>query len=227
MVTAKKIPQFPIPTDVVIDLETLGNRWDAVVVAIGAAAFDRNGGKVGQTYYAEIKVDDALKYGRVTGSTLEWWMKQDLKARRVFTDHERKVTTYEALRGLFDFMRSISSALCAWGNGSSFDITLIERLVDTAGNGLKEHWQYGQVRDQRTIVDAADIQPWDKKMFPREGVHHNALDDAIFQAGVIQYAYRKINAGLDLLEKAGGLPAPKAAPAPSPATTVADDDEEL
>lgn len=62
-----------------------------------------------------------------------------------------------------------------------------------------------------------------QKQFPREGVHHNALDDAVFQAGVIQACFKRINMGIDLLEKA----APKSAPTTAPATVDADDDEEL
>lgn len=196
-------------TDVSLDLETLGNRWNSAILSIGAVAFDRKTCKTGPHYYAEVLIDDAVRYGAVTGSTLAWWAQQGDAAKRVFGGN-KKVTLYEALRGLGDFVRGLPANVCVWGNGSHFDITILEHAYDHAGNGLAEQWKFWNVRDMRTIVDAAQFDTTGHK---RVGTHHNALDDAQFQAEVIAKCLMKISAALNGKQ--------------APAVTNADEDDEL
>jgi len=207
------------PTDVSIDLETLSSGFDAPILSIGAVAFNRKTGVIGPTYYAEIKLDDALRFGRASASTLTWWMQQDAKAKRVFAESDKKVTVYEALRGLNDFIRSLPAGVFVWGNGSSFDITILERHFDVlrartpSGEGLVQEWKYWDVRDMRTIVDAAN---YDTRKHPRVGTYHNALDDARFQAEVIAACLMRITAAITQV---------KGVPAPAPVAATVEDDE--
>lgn len=70
-----------------LDLETLGDAFDAAIVQIGAVAFDP-WDKAAPTRHIEITVDahDAIvQGGSVSGNTLRWWMRQSEEARyRVF-----------------------------------------------------------------------------------------------------------------------------------------------
>lgn len=180
-------------TDISIDIESLGKRWDAPMLSVGAVAFDRTTGKLGQTFYAEVWIDEAISYGRVDASTLSWWMEQAAEAKCIFAEGRTKQTMYEALRGLGDFVRAAPANVRVWGNGSSFDITILERMYDLAGNGLRDQWKFWNIRDMRTIVEAAQVDP---KTHKRVGVHHNALDDAKFQAEVIAQSLMKISKAL-------------------------------
>lgn len=172
-----------------IDLETLGTRYNAAIISIGVQQFNPDSGKLGATFYKEIDFDSAIKAGRPTGDTIRWWMTQDEKARRIFARSPEKVSVAQALDELATWMRGMAGAPKVWGNGAGFDITILEHAYDNGSVGLKEPWHFTNIRDMRTIVDAADLAPVD---YPeRKGVHHNALDDAIFQAQVISLAWQK------------------------------------
>lgn len=216
-----------------IDLETLDNRPTSVILSIGAVLFDRDTGELGTRVYYEINLDDAMAAGTVSGSTLSWWMQQGDKARRVFGD-QRKVPLRTALEGLATSMRATPGPR-VWGNGSSFDISILEHAWSRAGGTLELPWKFWDVRDMRTTIDDAGI---DVKALPRVGTHHNALDDAEFQAIAISLARRRIRAAIGYPLEPWKGPAgrgdtilvttksPKAL-APAPAPTTPDEDDEL
>lgn len=180
-------------TDVSFDLETLGKRVDAPVLSIAAVAFDRMSGKLGPEVELHIKIDEALIDGRVDGGTLLWWLGQSAEARnKLIAGQKKAISTYEALRGLGDFVRGLPASVCVWGNGATFDISILERLYDVAGRGLKEQWQFLNIRDMRTIVDAADF---NKDSIKFVGEKHVALDDARHQAKIITACLWKTPAG--------------------------------
>lgn len=202
-------------TAISIDLETLAARYNAAILSIGAAAIDLDTGKLGETFYREITLSSAMKAGKVSPDTLEWWLKKGEAAKRVFTGQAKKTPLSVALDELRTYVLKHKDAT-VWGNGSSFDISILEHAYDNGCVGLTEPWAYWNVRDMRTIVDVAGIK---KDEMKRNGTHHNALDDAIFQAEVISAAWRKIRGAI------GMLPAGKRSPAPAPATVT--EDEEL
>jgi exodeoxyribonuclease VIII len=178
--------------DISIDLETLGKRYNAPVLSIGAVQFDRMTSKIGSTFYKEIEIASAIKAGVADASTLTFWVNQSEKARRVFNDSPNKVALATALDELSTWVRSRGMAPRVWGNGASFDITILEHAYDNGCVGLKEAWHYTNIRDMRTAVDMADLQPneWPENV----GTHHNALDDATFQAKVISICFQKVRA---------------------------------
>ena len=170
-----------------IDLETLGTRYNAAILSIGVQQFDIDSGKLGETFYREIDLDSAIKAGKVTGSTLAWCALQGEVAKRVFGD-KGKSPLAVALDDLRTWMMKKASNPKVWGNGSSFDISILEHAYDHGAVGLKEPWRYTNIRDMRTIMDylPAIMKP------KREGTHHNALDDAKYQAQCISAAHRTI-----------------------------------
>lgn len=180
------------PTDISFDIETLGNRADAAILSIGAASFNRNTGRIGACYQVVVKLDQALRFGRVGPDTLAWWMEPErARAREVFLSQQKNaVTLYEALRGLNDFIRTQMASVCVWGNGSSFDISILEHGYDAVGMpGFREQWEFWSVRDMRT---ALDMSGFDKKTIPFTGTPHNAMDDAIHQAKIIAACFAKL-----------------------------------
>lgn len=162
--------------DCMIDLETLGTDPGCVVVSIGAVFFDLDSGNLGPTFHMVLDIDEQLKSGRtITGDTLKWWFGQDEAAKRVF--HEKAKSAKVSLT-LFNqwFSSNGGPKTYVWGNGSSFDISILENLYNS--NGLPTPWKYNKIMDLRTF----------KRFMGRgesvehTGIAHDALDDAVAQA---------------------------------------------
>lgn len=173
-----------------IDLETMGTRFDAPVVAIGAVYFNPDTGEIGEKFYRHIDVQDACRYGKVAGDTIVWWMKQSDAARGALT-REGGDLAADAFVAFQQFILSgpKGGSVCVWGNGATFDITILEyaflRIIDRAAP-----WKFWNVRDCRTIKDVA--WPLGVKVEELVGTAHNALDDAVHQAGWISAMWQAL-----------------------------------
>lgn len=199
-----------------IDLETLAARYNAAIISIGAAVINLDTGVLGETFYREIDFTSAMRAGQVSADTLLWWSQQSDKARRVFSK-DNKHALASALDDLRSFVMKHKGAT-VWGNGSSFDITILEHAYDHGAVGLSEPWAYWNIRDMRTLVDVCGI---DKKNMPIKGVAHNALDDAKYQAEVISFCWRKARGAMGLLNVSR---APTSKPTATTAAVKEDDD---
>lgn len=190
--------------DVAVDCETLGDRFDAPVIAIGMQAFDRESGAWGASYYGLVELDSAIKTGVVRGDTLKWWMQQSEEARDLFDKkHDGKrfslatilveVSHWCTGRGVGANMQN--GPLHVWGNGATQDITWLEHAFTNGAHGLAIPWRYDRPRDMRTLVEAATLmadftrEEYDADF---EGTPHNALDDARHQALIISKAWRAL-----------------------------------
>lgn len=173
------------PTDVSVDLETLGTQYGAAILSIGAASFNRDTGSIGPTYSAKIDLDEALRYGKVSASTLRWWLGQGKEAQyAAFSAGGGAVSMQEALQGFNAFINTLPADICVWGNGPTFDITLLDGAFDALDiPGCVPVWRnnFWCVRDLRTLVDAVDLR---KQNIPFTGTPHVALDDAVHQAKI-------------------------------------------
>lgn len=171
--------------DLMIDLETLGTHTKAPIISIGAQFFDLEKGTLGESFYANLDIKDQIdtKVRFADASTLKWWMGQDGAAKKVFKDDAH--ATKEVLWAFATWILQTGGAskgakatkkVNVWGNGSSFDITLMETLF--ADYGIPCPWLYYNVMDMRTfkrfVANGAKVVV--------DGVAHNALDDAKAQA---------------------------------------------
>lgn len=177
-----------------IKIETLGKRWNAAVMAIGVQQFDIATGKMGQTFYKEIQLASALRSGGITADTLQFWMEQSDESRRIFKDNENKLHLADALLALTTWLRGMPNSITVWGNGPVFDVGILEHAYDVGSVGVKEPWKHWNIRDMRTIVDAAE---YDWKSDPNQT---NALKKATAQAQAISLAWQRIKRGLALLK---------------------------
>lgn len=170
--------------DFSIDLETPGNRFNSGILSIGACQFDRNTGELGKTFYREIDIESALRYGTMSADTICWWMGQSDEARKLFTDKTRQ--KQQLPRALVELAAFIPKGSYVWGNGATFDITILEHAyLQTA---QKHPWDFWNIRDMRTAVDMAEYR---KDIIPFAGTAHNALDDSVHQAKVIAWCFNK------------------------------------
>ena len=175
-----------------IDLETMGTQVGAPIISIGAIQFDPDTGKLGRSFYSVITPESAFREPfRVDPSTLCWWMTQSDAARRVFATRDDRQPLAVALDELATFCRSIGTPK-VWGNGATFDISLLEYAYKHGAVGQQPGWHFTNIRDMRTIVDLAGLYDEVEWPFPRTGVHHNALDDAAYQAQIISYCWQKL-----------------------------------
>lgn len=168
--------------DCMIDLETASTHSDAKILAIGAVLFDRKSGETGDSFY--VRLDPRITPGHISPSTLKWWKEQSAEAYAEAWGGE--VDPFTAVRKLFRFLKVEPRV---WGNGASFDITILENLIRSAGYDDMP-WKFWDVRDLRTLVDVAEVNP---RSFKFEGVVHNALDDALHQVKIAAACFRKIN----------------------------------
>lgn len=166
-----------------IDLETIDTAPTAGILSIGIVAFNPDTGELGPTLYRRLGYDQARMYGTESASTIEWWSRQNPATRaEAFTaEHDATIAAFEVA----EFIRHTAGV---WGNGATFDITITEHWLRVLGIGIS--YDHRCVRDCRTIEELARYIGITRKQFIRRGDHHNALDDAIYQAEYISGMWR-------------------------------------
>jgi len=163
---------------IMIDLETLGTRADAVIMSIGAVKFDLETGEIDENaFYASISIDSNhdVKPRHISESTMIWWLQQSPEAQRVFS--EAKTTLLASLEDLQDWFDHPDYIV--WSNGADFDIPMAAHAYST--HGLTAPWKFWNTRCFRTIKNLPGAPAGAK-----QGVAHNALDNAISQTKHLQ-----------------------------------------
>jgi hypothetical protein len=179
-----------------VDIETLGNGPQAPMLSIAAVLFDIKTGEVGPSFYTVVDLESELALGAVPdGETIYWWLAQSEAARAAVAAKPRE-RNIDALKRLGGFIKSHCGDLGrvqVWGNGSSFDNTILRSGYQRCG--VKPFWDFWNDSDVRTVVKAGlDIGFNPKKEMPFEGEKHNALDDAIHQIKYVSAIWQRITA---------------------------------
>lgn len=156
--------------NIMLDLETLGNKPGSVIASIGAVKF--GGGKIIDEFYRRIDLQSCVDIGLTMDvSAIVWWLEQGEEARKEITEIGEHIGI---VLSEFSVWVSIDEAII-WGNGANFDNNLLSIAYDKAK--IQRPWKYSNDRCYRTV----------KALYPdiqivREGVFHNALNDARSQA---------------------------------------------
>ena len=159
--------------NVMVDIETLGQKAGSAILSIGAVKFDKTGILPDSAFYKTISIQSCLDVGlTIDASTFLWWMEQSDEARMSIVNGRK----YPLEQVLSDFAYWFGRDSNIWGNGSIFDIGLLEAAY--AAVKLKHPWKYWDVRCFRTVREENS---W-VGMPPFEGPKHNALADAVHQA---------------------------------------------
>ena len=153
-----------------LDLETLGNRPGSVIVSVGAARFGDD--SILGTFYEVVDASSCTDIGlRMDTDTVMWWMKQNSHARKALCAPGAPIKTVLARFSAW----CMDADAEVWGNGADFDCAVMSEAYAAAG--MPRPWKYYNSRCYRTLKSLArDLKP------EKEGVRHNALDDAITQA---------------------------------------------
>lgn len=184
-------------THLMLDIETMGKKPGAPVISIGAVFFSPDTGETGGEFYQVISLESCMSFGAVPdASTILWWMKQSAEARSgILVDDA--VGLVEALEMFDSFIADNaangSRSVQLWGNGSSFDCTLIEAAFELADIPFPiGHWNY---RDVRTVVEMGKAVGLNCRYdIPFEGDQHHALADARHQVKYVSAIWQHLTA---------------------------------
>ena len=174
---------------IMIDLETLGTSPQAPILSIGAVFFDPDTGDIGATYHRKLDFEQACAGRAIDPSTVKWWFQQSDEARSALLGDGESGGQHSALRCLKSFVYHASDEPVVWGNGATFDISMLEDNYRQLGMDVP--WKFYNVRDVRTIVDLAKGIV-ERSDFEFEGVKHDALADALHQAKYVSAMWRAL-----------------------------------
>ncbi|RNR10326.1 exonuclease, partial [Klebsiella pneumoniae] len=139
---------------VMVDLETMGKKHNAPIVAIGAVVFDPATGSIGESFYKVVCLESSVNWGAVIDpSTVIWWLKQSSEARSAIVNDD----AIPLLDALLQFREFVSDNVAGgskkaqvWGNGASFDNSILRSSYDCIAEDYP--WEYWNDRDVRTMV---------------------------------------------------------------------------
>lgn len=190
---------------VMLDLETWGTEPGCALRSIGAKSFDLHGG-AGDEFYRNIDRQSCLDIGlTVDPETEKWWTDQSLESRQALEPDQKPII--EALCDFLDFVDD-QKGKYIWCQGANFDEPILHAAADKAKIIIP--WSFRNVRDTRTVYHIASIGKVD-----RDGVRHNALDDARYQVKKIHACLRKVGLlSMSIVPKAPPTPDKKVPPRP-------------
>lgn len=173
--------------NLMIDIETLSTKPNALVVSIGAVFFDTQNNALGDRFYQAIKVKDEPNFD-VDAGTAAWWLRQSKEARAVFSD-KQAVCLEDALIEFKGWIEDYSTkSVCVWAKSPNFDCTILRHAFGAFG--IDTPWAYYQERDVRTVESIAALAP---KREGQQFIKHNALGDALSQAQLVAHVMFHIN----------------------------------
>ena len=160
--------------NIMLDLETLSTRHDAMIISIGAVMFDKDG--LGDIFYRVIDNTNNPYGFHMDPATVSFWMRQEYPARLPFfsTSGDPNIeTVLSSFAGLCDLAGGHHNVKI-WGNGATFDNVILSNAYERVG--IEHPWSHRGDRCYRTLKNFSSVE------CPQVGTLHNALDDAKAQA---------------------------------------------
>lgn len=170
--------------DLMLDIETLSTRTNAVILSVGAVKFDPFTERIDLDDGLDIKVDvdEQIALGRdVQEETLTWWASQPAEVQEAALSTDDRVSIDKFTQMLNKMMVGVDQI---WCQGPAFDMVIIESLYKQIGKPTP--WQYWQVRDSRTLFGVFG----DPRNKTRANAH-NALMDCVYQVIGVQQIYQQ------------------------------------
>lgn len=166
------------PTDrqIVVDLETLSARPNSCIVSIGAVAFTLQDG-ITEEFLINVDPMSCKNLGlHISKETVDWWSTQPKEA--IESWKKDPVPLDVALEKFNDFYGPTSVPI--WGNGSSFDITILESAYIALNDSKTDiPWKFWDIYDLRTLTNILG------RKLVKTGINHNALHDSIAEAKLL------------------------------------------
>jgi hypothetical protein len=170
---------------VMFDIEAFGNNPARCAIAqIGAVWFDIRTGETGKTFKRNIDVRSTVKVGaELEADTVYWWLDQDKAAQKSLTNGGL-CTVAEAL---YDFKQFVFGANEMWSH-STYDAVNVYQFYTRLLN-IDPPFQMKKCMDIRTLMRLSGLSA---KAFERDGIHHDALADALHQVKYVTAAYQEL-----------------------------------
>jgi len=156
---------------VMLDLETLSTKPNAVITEIGAVVF--NSEEISAKFYCNINIQSCLDLGlQVDGNTIAWRMKNaQVQEETVGLHIETALIRFNSFIAQYTNREKVK----VYGNSSAFDNVILRNAFEASH--FTPPWNWNNDRCYRTL----------KNLYPhieleRIGTHHNALNDAESQA---------------------------------------------
>jgi hypothetical protein len=166
-----------------LDFETLGTRPGCCVLTFGAVFFSSTEDKpLGPEFSSVVSIESQKQLGlHIDPDTVAWWAKQSEEAQaavRQAYDESRSPTLEVVLENFSEYLLEEvghKKHVQIWGNGADFDNVILAELYRVAK--IEAPWNFYNNRCYRTLKNVVK-----GPKLVRQGVHHNALDDAKSQA---------------------------------------------
>lgn len=168
-------------TDLMIDIETLSTAHNAHVLSIGMVWFDIRHPEEPLVELPILHPDMAQPLSVIDGNTVQWWMKQGAEAQQVFADSVPRFRLSVAAQSV---MEQVDRAARIWAKDPDFDCVILANFIQNyLSKSIK--WPFWKGRSVRTMLDVLPA----AKELRFEGVQHNALADAVYQAKQMQMVF--------------------------------------
>lgn len=166
-------------TDLMLDLETLGQGTGSVIISIAAVPFFKSGenyNQYRQCFHQNIAIQSCLDVGlKIDPATLHWWIQ---KSSLFIKLQENTAMLHEGLMELELFIKThCTEEVRVWGRGPSFDNAILRDAYSRFNMELP--WLFYKERCVRTYL--CGYEDLLKKHLPFEGNVHDPVDDAIHQ----------------------------------------------
>lgn len=181
--------------DIMVDIETLGNKIDSTIIQLSAVSFDIKTGSIYETFNEVADISKNESTISVTGSTLQWWANTNAQLfAELLTRGD--LSSEEVLRKFHEWLHVInrdSRQLYLWGNGILFDNAMIRQQFEAIG--LDYPIFYRNDRDVRTILELASIKlgksekELREEIYDNELVAHDAFNDVANQVKLVSFCY--------------------------------------
>lgn len=187
-------------SDIMMDLETLSVRPNAIILVIGAIRFVRGEQWPAQVteyelnkmdvFYRRITVESCKEVGlRADPDTQSWWNEQDNDVKYEALHNPDRVSLKTAL---LEFKKWVgkNSQVKIWGNGSSFDCTILGEAYKRCN--MEIPWKFWMERDLRTLMDIGNVKAYELPQIQK----HHALFDCYRQILGFQKSEQNIKNGV-------------------------------
>ena len=165
-------------SDIVLDIETLSLRPNALVLSVSAIGFNpmeiTTNFSNNSTLDILLNLDDQPNRD-INDDTVSWWSRQNPIIQKKVFGEEGRISVVEAIDQITKFCWLKDRI---WIQGPTFDVPVLNNLFEEYGKGLP--WAYHTIRDSRTLLDLIPIES--------ESATHDSLADCIRQAIMIQKA---------------------------------------
>lgn len=183
------------PIRLMIDMETPASSKQTAPLTLGCVQFDLPFGMERPSFYERASLASIESKGfAVSRATMEWWDKQDPAVRN------------EAFGGILDItelldsfsqwvMRTFNCTDCTgielWSRGAGFDCEILQHCYEECFGTYP--FDFRKHMCQRTVQALMPAEL--TSLVTRTGAKHNALDDAINQADMMDVALRNLRWG--------------------------------